>query len=373
MKLYDTLNISKDSNQNEIKKAYRKLAMKEHPDKGGSQDKFKEINEAYSILSDPQKRKAYDCGQLDNNGNENMQHGFDPFDIFSNFFRHEDTSFVFNNNKQKQNDRPKQIKLKISLEDLYTGKQTTINVPRNSCCPSCNGVGSSEPPIPCDGCSGAGRVRKILQLGPGIIQQIIGECPKCNGNGKFIEHQYVCKICNGNKVIEEITTIKLDIKKGTLEQEKIIMRGYGDFNLYTHTYNDLILIVQQKKHNRIKRNANNLVIEQVIHLKDSLTGASFEYTHLNNKKYCFKVEEVINPDSIFVAYGLGMSSKHNNYGDLYIKFNILFPSALIQNPNDSFNDCLESSKQKPDGEIKHLSKAVLPSESDGQPSQCVQQ
>ena len=117
MKLYDTLNISKDSNTNEIKKAYRKLAMKEHPDKGGSQEKFKEINEAYSILSDPQKRKAYDCGQMDDNGNQNMQHGFDPFDIFSNFFRHEETIFPFQNQTQNSNDRPKQIKLKISLED----------------------------------------------------------------------------------------------------------------------------------------------------------------------------------------------------------------------------------------------------------------
>jgi len=371
MKLYDTLNIPKDCNQNEIKKAYRKLAMIEHPDKGGSPEKFKEINEAYSILSDPQKRRAYDCGQLDNNGNQNMQHGFDPFDIFSNFFRHEEQHFnVHNNNK---NVRPKQIKLSISLEDLYTGKQTTINVPRNSCCPRCNGAGSSEPPILCDECNGAGRIRKILQLGPGMIQQIIGECSKCNGNGRFIKPQYVCTMCKGNKLIEEITTIKLDIKKGTIEQEKMILQGYGDFNLDTHKYNDLILIVQQKKHNRIKRNGNNLIIEQVINLKDALTGASFEYTHLDNKKYCFKVDEIIHPESIFVAYALGMPSKHNKYGDLYIKFNLLFPNDLICNPENPFNDCLKSNAQSSDGEIKHLSKAVLPNESQDKPSQCVQQ
>ena len=373
MKLYDILEISKECNQNEIKKAYRKLAMKEHPDKGGSQEKFKKINEAYSILSDPQKRKEYDCGQMDDNGNQNMQHGFDPFDIFSNFFRREDTDFSFHNTKQKNTHRPKQIKLKISLEDLYTGKQTTITLPRHGCCPSCNGLGSNEPPINCNECNGAGRIRKILQLGPGMIQQIIGECPKCNGIGKYMEPQYLCKICNGNKLIEETTTIKLDIKQGTMEQEKIIMPGYGDFNLDTHIYNDLFLVIQQKKHNRIKRNGNDLVIEQVVLLRDALTGASFEYIHLNNKKYNFKTNEVVTSDSIFVAYGLGMSSKHNQLGDLYIKFNILFPNELIHNPDDSFNNCLESSKQIPEGEIKYLSKAVLPTDSKDQPSQCVQQ
>jgi DnaJ family protein A protein 2 len=373
MKLYDTLNISKDCHQNDIKKAYRKLAMKEHPDKGGSQEKFKEINEAYSILSDPQKRKAYDNGQLDDNGNQNMQHGFDPFDIFSNFFRHEDTNFNFQNTRQKHDNRPKHIKLKISLEDLYTGKQTTINIPRNSCCPCCQGVGSNQPPIPCNECNGVGKIRKVLQLGPGIIQQIIGECPKCNGNGKYTENQHLCKVCNGNKLIEETTTIKLDIKKGTAEQEKIIMQGYGDYNLNTLTYNDLILVIEQKPHNRIKRNGNDLVIEQVILLKDALTGANFEYTHLNNKKYNFKTNEIVTSDSIFVAYGIGMSSKHNRFGDLYIKFNILFPDELILNPDDSFNNCLESSKQIPEGEIKYLSKAILPTESKNQPTQCAQQ
>ena len=344
---YSVLEVDENATQDQIKKAYRKLAMKSHPDKGGSQEVFKEINEAYSILSDPQKRSAYDAGQLDNNGNMNAPN-FDPFNVFSNFFNDNNRHFQRPQTRQPQ---AKQVSLRVTLEDLYKGKETHLKISRQGCCQKCNGVGGTCPPTKCNDCDGSGKIRRVLQLGPGMMQHSIGQCPSCKGNGVCIDNQYLCDLCNGNKTIEEITQITIHINKGASHNDKIVLKKYGDYNLQTHTYNDLILVIEEKTHNRIKRNGNNLYIEHTINLRDSLTGTNVDFNHLDDNLYTFKIDEVIVPDSLYKINSLGMIHKHI-VGDLFIKFNILFPDHIIENTDISFNECFPQRKT-------HISNGIL--------------
>ena len=371
-KHYEILGISENASTDEIKKAYRKIAMKEHPDKGGDPEKFKQVNEAYSILSDPEKKRMYDLGHLDENGNANQgfHGGFDPFDIFSNFFKNDE--FGHRNNFHRQN--TKQVSIKISIEDLYKGKESTLKLTRQGLCSGCNGVGGSKPPVTCTECGGVGKVRRVMRMGPGMIQQSIAPCQRCNGCGFSIDPQHVCQLCNGQKTIEETVQFTIEIKKGTRENEQIILKGYGDYNVHMNEYEDLILVVQQKKHNRLQRKDNNLIMKHVIKLYDAICGAKVNYTHLDGVTYTLTTSDVITPESLFKIKGLGMPNSHKNstFGDLYIKFEILFPNKPIVCPDSSLKVCLNGALDIQRGTLRQMER-VEEHLNDDKPSQCNQQ
>ena len=331
-KLYDTLGVSKDASQVDIKKAYRKLALKFHPDKNkenDAQEKFNKINNAFSILSDQEKRSAYDNGTLDEHGNQSSFGGGDPFDIFKNFFGNDPFQ---QRASRSHRSRPKQVSLCVNLEDLYNGKESTIKVSRQGCCPGCKGAGGKSPPIKCSSCNGGGRVRRVVQIAPGMMQQSIGACPDCEGNGSRIDPSQRCDQCKGNKTIEETNNITLQIKRGTQNKDTITLRGNGDYNFFTHQHDDLVLVIQEKKHPRLKRKGDDLVVTQVIELADSLCGAKFKYRHLDGNNYILNSRDIVTPNSIFRVSGLGMPKQHNqgSYGYLYILFEINFPRNIAQ-------------------------------------------
>lgn len=381
-KLYSILGINNSASQDEIKKAYRKLAIKQHPDKGGDPEKFKEISEAYSILSDPDKKRKYDAGMLDEHGNNNGGNhfggGIDPFDVFSRFFNQHNDPFAnmsgFNTH-QKFNTRskPKEVYLRVSLEDLYQGKESTLKLTRSGCCHKCSGQGGSKPPGKCTECNGAGRVRRVIQLAPGMVQQSIAHCPNCEGTGKCVDRNYLCEMCKGNKCIEEITQFTLQIKKGTRDNDKISLKGLGDYNSYTKENDDLILVIQQKSHCRLKRKGNDLILEQVVNLRDALVGIEIEYKHLDGKVYTLKTNNVVSPESIFKVKKLGMPIVNSNqYGDLYVKFEILFPDKLVDKES-KLDELMNSTNiSKPENSVKYLEKIHISMKED-KPSQCTQQ
>lgn len=378
-KHYDILGISQNASPDEIKKAYRKLAIKEHPDKGGDPEKFKQINEAYGILSDPEKKRLYDSGQLDDHGNahQGFPGGFDPFDIFSNFFQNDDAfpGFGHHHHRHAHRHNTKQVSIKVSLEDLYKGKESTLKLTRKGCCSKCNGMGGTKPPTKCVECGGAGKVRRVIQLGPGMVQQSIGHCQRCNGSGHSIDSRYVCEVCRGQKTIEETTQFTIEIKKGTRENEKIVLKGYGDYNVNNHEYDDLILVVQQKEHNRLQRKDNNLIMKHVITLYDAICGAKINYTHLDGNTYTFISRDVITPESLFKIRGLGMPNSHKNstYGDLFIKFEILFPNTMVSCPDSSLKVCLNGKSEQSKGNEKYMEKVYDDNTTDDKPTQCHQQ
>lgn len=327
-RFYDILEVSPNANDSEIKKAYRKLAMKHHPDKGGDPEKFKEISNAFETLSNPEKRQKYDNFGESGPETQNSGFGMDPMDIFKNFFGE---SPFGNMHMHQRRPEIKQVELRISLEDLYNGKESRIKISRAACCEACNATGSTAPLQHCIACGGQGKVRRVIQIGPGMVQQTIGTCDKCNGIGSYIKPGNQCVVCNGNGTYQETHEITLDIKPGTPENEKIMLKSHGDYIKEMHCYNDILLVLKQKKHNRVKRKGDDLIIEHNISLSDALCGFSFAYVHLDGKTY--KIENnryVVKPNEVYAIKSMGMPkrNKKHTFGNLYIKFDIHFPDVI---------------------------------------------
>ena len=347
--LYDTLGVEKNASDGDVKKAYRKLAMKHHPDKGGSPEKFKEISHAFGILSDPKKRRAYDMGSLGANGqSSNPFGGGDPFDVFRNFFGSEDPFSSFSARPQCR-----QVVLKISLEDLYAGKSKVIQITRNGCCVSCHGNGSTVPPIQCEECKGTGRIRRYISTMPGFSQQVVGTCPCCKGVGEYIRSDYMCSMCNGQRTIQETVQVTLDIKPGTQSGEKIMLSGKGDYNHSAKQHDNLLLVLQQNEHPRLKRKEHHLIMEHVFPLYDALTGAAAQYAHLDGSAYVLTSSHVIKPNSVFCVKGLGMPNGNKGFGNLYVKCNIDFPSVLVKQ-DDSILDALHGKQATLSGQVMRM-------------------
>ena len=324
--LYETLGVSKSASLDDIKKAYRKLAVKHHPDKGGSEEKFKDISHAFTILSDPQKRRHYDnFGEAPGGGST----GPDPFNMFHSFFNNNDmfSNFGF---RTRQRQTKQKVSLRVSLEDLYTGKSNTFRLSRDRACSVCNGNGGKGPNIQCTRCNGHGVLKQVVQIAPGIQQQFSGTCPECNGEGQYIKDK--CEACNGSKLVEETTEITIDIKPGTKHGDSIVLSGEGFYDTHSKQNMDLVLIVNEQPHNRFKRKGNDLHLEQVVYLYDAITGAKVNIVHLNGEKYTLFAGAVISPDQTYVVKGLGMPiMEHpNSFGNLYIRFKIIFPDHLLQ-------------------------------------------
>ena len=169
-KLYDILEVNPNANENEIKKAYRKLAMKHHPDKGGDPEKFKEITHAFEILSDSEKREKYDSLGSDF---ENQSPGIDPMDMFKNFFEPDMMFGGFGNARRPHRNNVKTVELMMSLDDMYKGKTSKFRITRKIRCDACN-------LSLCSVCKGKGRMKHTVQIAPGMIQQHVRHCGACN-------------------------------------------------------------------------------------------------------------------------------------------------------------------------------------------------
>ncbi|CAF3790686.1 unnamed protein product [Rotaria magnacalcarata] len=210
-KYYDILGVQPNATVDEIKKAYRKLALKLHPDKNGGNDpeQFKQLSQAYEALSDEKKRSLYD--QF---GEKGLKEGpnsdsSDPFDIFNMFF-----NGSFNN---RQDNRGKNLvhQLSVSLEELYNGAVRKLALQKNVVCNKCEGIGGKKGAVSkCTTCNGSGFVVRINQIAPGMIQQMRSHCSDCEGQGKKIDAKDKCKTCDGKKIVRERKIIEVHIDKG---------------------------------------------------------------------------------------------------------------------------------------------------------------
>lgn len=308
-KLYETLGIEKTATEKEIKKAYRKLAVKHHPDKGGDEAKFKEVSAAYEILSDSDKREKYDKHGLEGVADEGGGGGADASDLFSMFF-----GGGGSRRRAPRKGPSVNHPLKVSLEDLYLGKTVKLAVTRKVI------VGT---PVDCDRCGGQGVVMEVRQVGPGMIQQMQRPCSKCNGKG------YIAQTKQERKVLE------VHVEKGMKNNEKIQFKGMGDEVPKTEP-GDINFVIQQKDHPLFKRKGNDLLVMKNVSLNQALCGFKWEITHLDKRKILISTKsgEVIKPEAadknLFVKIipDEGMPSRGNPFvrGNLYIVFKVEFPS-----------------------------------------------
>lgn len=337
---YEILNINKDANENDIKKSYRKLAMKYHPDRNPDnkeecEEKFKEISEAHNVLSDISKRKKYDMFGKDGiNSSSNFSSPFE--NIFTNMGGFSDFGNIFNQSQQQQQKKPK-IKEKvinIELKDLYKGKNEIFINQIKSKCKDCNGLGCKNKSdiLICNLCNGQGKIKKIQKIGP-MISQSISNCYKCKGKGKSIKEGSICYTCKGTKYVTKSKKIDIYIKPGSYHGEKTLIRGKGDWDNKLNDYGDLMIIINEIKNNdELTREGENLIYNKQISLVDALCGFEFIIKQLDNRYLKIKVTDIIKQNDRRCVKGEGM--KKNNeleeYGDLIIIFSVIFPNELSE-------------------------------------------
>lgn len=339
-KYYDILGIAKTASADEIKKAYRKAAIKEHPDKGGDPEKFKEIAQAYEILSDPEKREIYDQYGEDaiKEGMGGGGGGHSPFDIFESLFGGGGGggfggSFGGGGGRRSRARRGEDVvhPLKVSLEDLYNGTSKKLSLSRNILCPKCKGKGSkSGASSHCAGCQGSGMKVSIRQLGPNMIQQMQHVCPDCRGSGETISEKDKCGQCNGEKVVQEKKFLEVHVEKGMQHGQRITFQGEADEAPDTVT-GDIVFVLQQKEHLKFKRKGDDLFTDHALTLTEALCGFQFSITHLDGRQLLIKSSpgEIVKPKQFKAINDEGMPAYQKPFmkGRLYIQFSVEFPES----------------------------------------------
>uniref|UniRef100_A0A7S0UK68 J domain-containing protein n=1 Tax=Pseudo-nitzschia delicatissima TaxID=44447 RepID=A0A7S0UK68_9STRA len=335
-KLYEVLGVEKDVDQKALKKAYRKLCLKHHPDKGGDEHLFKEVNAAYEILSDEKKREIYDeygLEGVEQEGGPGGPGGGD--DLFSMFFGGGGAGRRAGPRKGPSLQHP----LKVSLNDLYNGKTVKLAINRKVI------VGESSS---CDACRGQGVVMELRQIGPGMLTQMQRPCGECSGKG------YKAKTKNERKVIE------VHVEKGAVNNQKITFRGMAD-EVPGRETGDVNFVIQEKEHEFFKRKGADLLVMQDVSLNQALTGFSLRFKHLDDRDIIIKTRpgEVIqseakDPDTgrsmpyMMMVPNEGMPSRGNPFvkGNLYVAFHIEFPKSLTEEVADKLRELLPDANEE---------------------------
>lgn len=270
-KFYKLLEVEKNSSEAEVKKAYRKLAVKHHPDKGGDPEKFKEITRAYEVLSDPEKREKYNRGGEDAVDGEG---GGDPSDIFESFFG--GGGRRGGGAKKRQKTKEVTQPLKVTLEQLYNGHTKKMAITRKV-------IDKQKGVQQCAECDGRGVKVEVIRMGP-MIQQMQSACNSCGGQGKSF------------KTKSEREVLEVHVQKGSPDKHKVVFREMADEHPDADT-GDVIFVLQEQEHSVFKRKGADLFLERSISLVEALCGFELEITHLDGRKLLVKTSpgEIVQP------------------------------------------------------------------------------
>ena len=303
---YDILGVSKEASQEDIKKAYRKLAFQYHPDKGGDEAKFKEINEAYEILSDTDKKRNYDLGG-NPNGNPFGGAGMDINDLFQNFFQRGGNPF----NRRGPAVPDKIINLDIDVFESYKGSVKTFTYHRRYPCDGCNGSGGER--VKCVTCNGVGSPTKVM--GSDFFQQVFQTpCDSCYGTGTVIKN--ACKKCNGTAVNIKTESLTVNLPQGLDDGSFLKLQQKGDF--LNGMFGDLVIRIKLNSINQFEKVGNDLVYNHFFDL-ESLKRDSVEVPHPDGKISVKLPIEFDTTKSLRVR-GKGFF----NQGDMYVKLHVRF-------------------------------------------------
>ncbi|GAB2473823.1 chaperone protein DnaJ [Hymenobacter qilianensis] len=334
---YEVLDVAKTASPEEIKKAYRKVAIKFHPDKNPddptAEDKFKEAAEAYEVLSDEQKRARYDRfghqGMGSNGGGPNME---DIFSQFGDIFGGGGFEGFFGGGRSGGGRRMKKgsnlrIKLKLNLEEVANGIEKKIKVKRYVACNTCSGTGAKNGTDlkDCGTCHGQGQVKRVVNT---MLGQMVSSstCPTCNGEGKVVTSK--CDVCHGDgrQLQEEI--IPINIPAGVAEGMQLSMNGKGNYPERGGVPGDLLIQIEEEPHEFLKRDGNNIMFDQYITFVDAALGASIEVPTIEGKVK-IKVDPGTQPGKILRLRGKGIKDL-NGYGrgDQLIHINVWTPKVV---------------------------------------------
>lgn len=331
--LYDILNVPRNASNNEIKKAYYKLAKEYHPDKNPEEgEKFKEISFAYEVLTNAEKKEIYDrhgIKGLKDGGASPSGFSSDLFgSIFGGLFGMPFGFGDFDHGRGRRGEDT-QHPLKVSLEDLYCGKTSRLSLSKQVICSKCQGQGGKPGALHvCRNCQGRGIKMQIRQIGPGMIQQMQSVCATCKGQGKMFNDKDRCRVCHGKKISRENKVLDVHIDKGMKHGQKITFHGEGD-QTPDIPPGDIIIILQQKPHEVFTRSGNDLTCTHSVGITEALCGFEFTLKQLDGR--CLVIRsprgKVIIPGSQRCVIGEGMPTYRMPFekGNLYVKFEVTFP------------------------------------------------
>ncbi|MBO4544011.1 MAG: molecular chaperone DnaJ [Bacteroidales bacterium] len=353
---YEVLGVQKDASAEDIKKAYRQLALKYHPDRNpgdkNAEEKFKEAAEAYEVLSDPQKRSRYDqFGHAGMSGN-----GFSDFggmnmqDIFSHMgsifedlgiggFSGFGGGFGGGRNRVQKGSNIR-IKVKMTLEDIAKGVEKNIKVQKNIVCNECHGTGakSADAIKTCPTCHGRGIVTRVQQSIFGQMQ-MQSECPNCHGTGKIITDK--CSHCGGNGVVKGEDIINVKIPAGVSDGMQLSIRGKGNA-IGGGEPGDLLVLVEEEKHSRFERDGNNIYEEFNISFPLAVLGGTVEIPLLEGKAKV-KIAPGTQSSTLLRLNGKGLPDLRGyGQGDLIVNINVVVPKRITKEEKAMIEKMMES-------------------------------
>ena len=356
---YEVLGVNKSASADQIKSAYRKLAVKYHPDKNkgdkGAEEKFKEASEAYHVLSNSERKQNYDNfghAAFENGGGG--RGGFGNFDfsnqfsdIFEDFFGE---GFGGSRRSRRSNNRGSDLRydLSISLEEAYAGKKQNIQFSTSEKCNTCKGNGSKPGSSPdrCTYCGGNGRVRS--NQGFFTVQQT---CPQCAGSGEEITNP--CSDCNGQGNTQTSKKVSVSIPKGVDDGTRIRLAGKGEAGTRGGASGDLYLFINVKSHELFKRSDVNLFFEFPISIADAALGTTIEIPTIDGKKAKIKIPDGTQDGKQFRLKGKGMPfMRRGDFGDLYVQIKTEVPVYLNKEQRSLLEKFREIENDKSNPSIK---------------------
>lgn len=370
---YEVLGVDKNASEDEIKKAYRKIAIKYHPDKNpgdkSAEEKFKEAAEAYDVLHDAQKRQQYDQfgfnapggggtgGFGGFGGSMNMD---DIFSMFGDIFGGHSGFGGFGGGGSRQA-RPQQfrgsdlrLKVKLSLEEVATGVTKKFKVKKDVICSHCHGTGAEagSGSDTCPTCHGSGVITHTTQSIFGMMQTQ-GVCPTCGGEGKIIKNK--CRVCGGEGIVKGEEVVEIKIPAGVAEGMVVNVPGKGNAGKHNGTNGNIQVYIEEEDNNTFVRDGNDLIFNLLLDFPTAALGGMAEIPTIDGSKVKVKIESGTQPGKTLRLRGKGLPAVQGygrGTGDLIVNISVYVPNTLSKSEKNALEEMQKSDNFKGDENIK---------------------
>ena len=366
---YEVLGVDRNASASDIKKAYRKLAIQYHPDKNPdnkeAEEKFKEAAEAYSVLSDPDKKARYDQFGFEGVSGAGGGSGFggagmdinDIFSMFGDIFGgHGGFGGGFGGfgggsaGPAKHRGSDQRVKVKLTLQEIANGVTKKFKLKKYVPCTHCNGSGAENGAVEtCPDCKGTGRVVRTQQSFFGMMRSEVA-CPRCNGQGKIIKNK--CQHCNGDGIVMGEEIVEVNIPAGVYEGMQLSMRGKGNAGKYNGIPGDLLILVEEEKHPTLVRDENDLIYSLLLDIPTAALGGFAEIPTIDGKAKV-TIDPGTQPGKVLRLRGKGLPSI-NGYGkgDIVVNISVYIPETLSKDEKKAVESFRDSENFRPSESIK---------------------